>query len=183
MAVLLEAAARILEEDGPEALTTNHIARRAGVSVGSLYQYFPSKEAILAELIREVRREMCDDILRELAYVAGQPLNFGIARLIRAVIHHHVHRAHRARLLEHLEERLPPDPESRALEIRAREAVTAYLAEHRVAEAEHAAFDLLNLVVGIAHPALHAGESDFEALARRIEPAAFGYLGLAPLRG
>lgn len=45
---LLDAAARVLGERGLEATTTNEIARVAGVSVGSLYQYFPSKEAMLA---------------------------------------------------------------------------------------------------------------------------------------
>lgn len=45
---LLDAATRVLGERGLEATTTNEIARVAGVSVGSLYQYFPSKEAMLA---------------------------------------------------------------------------------------------------------------------------------------
>jgi AcrR family transcriptional regulator len=52
---ILEAAARILESDGLDALTTNAVADRAGVSVGSLYQYFPGKTALLAELIRRER--------------------------------------------------------------------------------------------------------------------------------
>src|SRR5690606_40682079 len=47
------AAARILKTDGVRSLTTNHIARTAGVSVWSLYQYFPNKEAILVAHIRE----------------------------------------------------------------------------------------------------------------------------------
>lgn len=49
---ILEAAARIFEERGVEAATTDRIAERAGVSIGSLYQYFPGKEAILATLAR-----------------------------------------------------------------------------------------------------------------------------------
>jgi AcrR family transcriptional regulator len=49
---ILEAAAQILERHGAAALTTNRIAERAGVSIGSLYQYFPNKHAVLAELIR-----------------------------------------------------------------------------------------------------------------------------------
>ncbi|MFN7134796.1 MAG: TetR/AcrR family transcriptional regulator, partial [Myxococcales bacterium] len=49
--VLLEATARILQTDGAEKLSTNAIARVAGVSVGSLYQYFPDKEAVVAALI------------------------------------------------------------------------------------------------------------------------------------
>lgn len=46
------AAARILEREGTSGLTTNHIAETAGVSVGSLYQYFPNKDAIVVALIR-----------------------------------------------------------------------------------------------------------------------------------
>ena len=49
---ILEAAADILVRDGYERLTTNRIADRAGVNVASLYQYFPGKEAIVAELQR-----------------------------------------------------------------------------------------------------------------------------------
>ena len=52
---IVEAAAQILERGGPEALTTNEIAARAGVSIGTLYQYFPDKAAIvLAAAKREL---------------------------------------------------------------------------------------------------------------------------------
>jgi AcrR family transcriptional regulator len=44
---ILEAAAQILERDGTAGYNTNAIAERAGVSVGTLYQYFPDKQAIL----------------------------------------------------------------------------------------------------------------------------------------
>jgi AcrR family transcriptional regulator len=47
---LLEATADILRRDGYAKLTTNRIAERAGVNIASLYQYFPGKEAIVAEL-------------------------------------------------------------------------------------------------------------------------------------
>lgn len=49
--VIVEAAARILSREGADALSTNRIAEVAGVSVGSLYQYFPNREAIVAELV------------------------------------------------------------------------------------------------------------------------------------
>ena len=45
---ILDAAARILEEQGREALNTNLVADKAGVSIGSLYQYFPNRDAIIA---------------------------------------------------------------------------------------------------------------------------------------
>ncbi|MDF2694519.1 MAG: TetR family transcriptional regulator [Labilithrix sp.] len=52
---LLEAAARVFVKEGYAKATTNRIAAAAGVSVGSLYQYFPSKDAIAVELLRRYR--------------------------------------------------------------------------------------------------------------------------------
>ncbi|VAV91752.1 Transcriptional regulator, AcrR family [hydrothermal vent metagenome] len=49
---ILQAAAHILET-GTEPFTTNHIAKRAGVSIGSLYQYFQNADAIMAALIEQ----------------------------------------------------------------------------------------------------------------------------------
>ncbi len=49
--VILEAAAQVFSEHGYAAGTTNRIAQRAGVSVGSFYQYFPNKDAVLVALV------------------------------------------------------------------------------------------------------------------------------------
>jgi AcrR family transcriptional regulator len=49
---ILDAAARVFSRHGYSAGTTNRIAAEAGLSVGSLYQYFPNKDAILVELVR-----------------------------------------------------------------------------------------------------------------------------------
>jgi len=54
---ILTAAAHVFAEHGYAAGTTNRIAERARISIGSLYQYFPNKDAILAELlVRHVDR-------------------------------------------------------------------------------------------------------------------------------
>ncbi len=50
MGAILQAALRVLERDGANAFTTVRVAEQAGVSVGSLYQYFPNKESILFRL-------------------------------------------------------------------------------------------------------------------------------------
>ena len=50
--VIFEATARILQREGRTALNTNYIAESAGISVGTLYQYFPNKEAILVAMAR-----------------------------------------------------------------------------------------------------------------------------------
>lgn len=49
---IVEAAAQILERGGPEALTTNLVAERAGVSIGTLYQYFSDKRSLLLAAAR-----------------------------------------------------------------------------------------------------------------------------------
>jgi AcrR family transcriptional regulator len=56
--VIFEATARILQQEGPAALNTNYIAERAGISVGTLYQYFRNKESILVAM---ARREIATD--------------------------------------------------------------------------------------------------------------------------
>lgn len=53
--VVLEAAVQLLEADGERGFNTNAVAERAGVSIGTLYRYFPDKQAILVAL---ARREM-----------------------------------------------------------------------------------------------------------------------------
>jgi AcrR family transcriptional regulator len=50
---ILEAAAQVFQHHGYAAGTTNRIAERAGVSIGTLYQYFPNKDAIVVALARE----------------------------------------------------------------------------------------------------------------------------------
>ncbi len=55
---ILEGAIRILTRDGFDGATTTKIAEAAGVSVGSLYQYFPSMEAIVAALFEKHADEL-----------------------------------------------------------------------------------------------------------------------------
>lgn len=55
---ILTAAARVLEDHGDAAFTTNRVADRAGVSIGSLYQYYPNKESILVALAERAERDL-----------------------------------------------------------------------------------------------------------------------------
>lgn len=61
---ILDAAFQLLEQGGLRALTTNHIAERAGVSVGTLYQYFKGKQAILGALAQRQAASARDRIAR-----------------------------------------------------------------------------------------------------------------------
>jgi len=64
---LLDATARLLREDGYAALTTNRIAERAGVSIGTLYQFFPGKEAVVAALAERRMQSHFATVREELA--------------------------------------------------------------------------------------------------------------------
>lgn len=68
VADILKAAIRVLEREGPHRFTTIRVAETAGVSVGSLYQYFPNKQAILFRLQLdewEATGEMMDRLLAD----------------------------------------------------------------------------------------------------------------------
>jgi AcrR family transcriptional regulator len=71
---ILEAAAREFASEGYEAATTNRIAEAAGTSVGSLYQYFPSKDAIAVELARRFRAGRLAFIRAQLESVGEKPV-------------------------------------------------------------------------------------------------------------
>ena len=79
---ILEAAARILEKDGIDSVNTNAVAELAGVSVGSLYQYFPTKESILAELLRFNRNILKEKVESAVAGGTGKTLEETIDLLI-----------------------------------------------------------------------------------------------------
>lgn len=73
VALILDTAAQVFAETGYEAATTNAIAERAGISIGSLYRYFPDKEAILGALAQryvEQTRAIYDRVITDdLAYL------------------------------------------------------------------------------------------------------------------
>ena len=52
---IIQACRKIMDEDGPDSLNTNHIADVAGVNIASLYRWFPNKDAIIAEVFEEQR--------------------------------------------------------------------------------------------------------------------------------
>jgi len=106
---ILEAAARVFEEQGVAGATTDRIAERAGVSIGSLYQYFPSKEAILATLGRCHLLAGWETLAPALAALEDET---SLERALPRLVHHVVAlNAGRARLHRILFEDGARDPE------------------------------------------------------------------------
>ncbi|BAZ14716.1 transcriptional regulator [Calothrix sp. NIES-4071] len=86
---ILIATTHILVESGHESTNTNKIAERAGVSIGSLYQYFPSKEAIIAALIERHADSMTCMIEAKLLDKQEAPLEVALRELVKVCISAH----------------------------------------------------------------------------------------------
>jgi AcrR family transcriptional regulator len=171
-----EAAARILEETGLASLNTNVIAERAGVSVGSLYQYFPSKDAVVAGLLRRKRAELLADIRAVVQNHSDFSFKEATGRLIQAALRHQLERPGLARILEFAENYLPVDSETAALKVEISREIERFLAERGTARADIAANDITALSRGMIDAAGLRGEIDAFDLAARVEAAVLGYL-------
>lgn len=82
---ILEATAHILVERGWARLTTNHVAERAGVSIGSVYQYFPSKDALVAALVDRHVDRITSIVAIEMARAVDQPFAEATTRIVTAI--------------------------------------------------------------------------------------------------
>ncbi len=120
---LVEATARILTDEGIEHLSTNRIAELAGVSVGSLYQYFPNKEALLTEVRRRYDEAFMERTVAQAGRIGALPLREGIREFIRFMLEIH---AENPRLHNALAERVPESQRRFLLQV-----VLAYLEAHR----------------------------------------------------
>lgn len=86
---LMRATARILIRDGYAALTTNAVAELAGVSVGSLYQYFPNKEALVSALVDEHVDSTMVRFRAEVPLLYTLPVEQAIPRFIEIMLDMH----------------------------------------------------------------------------------------------
>ena len=172
---IYEAAARILEEGGLSTFNTNALAERAGVSVGSLYQYFPSKEAILAGLVRQSRARLLADITTAVGE-RHQDFESAVEPVILAAIQSQFERADLARTLEYFEAILPLDSETALLKGRIAALIADFLERWRIVAGPTAARDLTAIARGMIDAAGLEGEPDVEGLKRRVKAACLGYL-------
>jgi AcrR family transcriptional regulator len=84
-AVVLEAAAQVLQREGYAGATTNRIAARAGVSVGTIYQYFANKEQVFDTLIRREIEGLLG-MLQRVAFDPDEPIAEGLRRLLQLLV-------------------------------------------------------------------------------------------------
>lgn len=176
---LVEAAARLLEAEGLEAFNTNAVARKAGVSVGALYQYFPGKDAIMAALVQREGQAFAQALDVALRTARSQSLAGAVFSLADASVRHLAARPRLARLLDLETERLGLRAAGGGRERRASDVLAAFLAERRLGDHE-AALDILHMSRGMIDAALERGATD--GLSMRLTRAVLGYLSLSPSR-
>jgi AcrR family transcriptional regulator len=181
---IMEATARILIREGFDKASTNRIAEVAGVSVGSLYQYFPSKEAIVAALIDRHNSQVMQAVQGELAEAVNLPMEQAVRKLVAVAV-----RAHRIdpKLHRVLAEQIPRVGRLEKVETFNRQNYAlfeAYLERHqeeiRVADLKLAAFVCVTSIEALTHTAvLHHKMVSDEAIQALVEEATrlvVGYL-------
>jgi AcrR family transcriptional regulator len=155
---LVEATARILVKEGFDKASTNRIAQVAGVSVGSLYQYFPGKEALVVAVIERHQQEIMQTVRGELAEVLARPVEQAIRKMVTVAV-----KAHRVdpKLHRVLAEQIPRVGKLEKLEGFNREYYTlfrAYLESHRdelrVDDLDLASFVCVTTIEALTHNAV-----------------------------
>jgi len=155
---LLEATTRILIKEGYDRASTNRIAEVAGVSIGSLYQYFPSKEALVAVVVDRHTQELSEVTRNALVKVAARPIEVAAREFVSVAID-----AHRVNPKLHgvLAEQIPRVGRLENIEANVRDGyalVRGYLEAHRdeidVADLDLAAFVLVTVVEALTHAAV-----------------------------
>ena len=127
VAAILQAAVRVLQREGAQRFTTIRVAAAAGVSVGSLYQYFPNKHAILFQLQRaewEATGATIDSILGD----TSRPPARRLRDTVRAFFHSECDEAPLRLALDAAAPSYRDAPESRAGRERSRGIVSAFVA-------------------------------------------------------
>jgi AcrR family transcriptional regulator len=160
---LLEATTRVLVKEGFDKASTNRIAEQAGVSIGSLYQYYPSKEALVAAVIERHSQEIARVVRGAMEEVASEPLDKGVRRLVAVAVE-----AHRIdpKLHRVLAEQIPRTGRFKGVEPFNRESydffmvyLEAHRAELREMDLGLAAFMCVTAIEALAHTAvLHCSD-------------------------
>lgn len=181
---ILEAAAQVFADRGYAGGTTNHIASRAGVSVGSIYQYFPNKEAILVALVEQhmMSASRTLEAIIDLALEERWELDLMIERFVRSTVALHT----AAPRLHHVLTYEAPRPPSvvsllHELENTMAKGIERLLTERlsiRVRHARHAAYLLVHVVDALAHEfVLHPPEDmDEDAFVAEVVSLLGAYL-------
>ena len=183
VAAILAAARQLLEQEGAEALNTNRIALEAGISVATLYEYFPNKGAIAHRLIEQFASEEATTIMQRFEESADRDLEDGIAAIVRVVFEQYV--AH-SRLIDALwsmrsvARTIGHRPGEQIIMAAMRERLGAHRDALSIRDLDLVCFVCFHMVESLAKQMVsqRQGRWDDEACIAEITTAAVRYLGL-----
>lgn len=178
--VILAAATRVLARESLAGFNTNRVAEVAGISVGSFYQYFPNKEALMAALIEQAQTAMADALDAALARSAGSPLAAALEAVAQMAIEQQYGQALLAAAIDHEERRLPVQASLRKGEARLLEAAARLLLRHAAelpaSLPKAAPRDCLVITKALVEADMGHARSAPPDLAERVLRALLGYL-------
>ncbi len=180
VAVILEAATRVLARDSLEGFNTNRVAEVAGVSVGSLYQYFPNKAALVTALIDRAQSELADALEALVETLVDTPLDVSLYAIAALAIRQQYGNPILAAALDHEEKRLPVQVRVRHFETRLLACTDMLLRRHSKEMApglkSTAARDCLVITKAMVEADAELGRKPPADLQERIVRALMGYL-------
>lgn len=181
---ILTATAHILIEEGYEAANTNRIAELAGVSIGSLYQYFPNKEALITSLAISHANEMAEMVESNLQDLSDAPMSIVFSEMVKACIAAHAVNPKLHKILNEQTSRLGKIVEIENSERRIGSLLKGYLEKWRshikAKDLDLTVFILVHTVESLTHAALieHPELFSHQKLEREIISLSLSYLGL-----
>jgi AcrR family transcriptional regulator len=177
---ILQAAARVLARESLAGFNTNRVAEVAGISVGSLYQYFPNKEALVGALIERAHDDLAAALEQLLRDTEGATLQRTLQQVARLAIGQQYGNPLLAAALDHEEKRLPLQAHQREFGARMLGTVSALLARHAAELApgltEAAAGDCLAITKALVEADADGKAPPGPGLQARIVRALYGYL-------
>ena len=167
--------------NGLEAITTTQIAERAGVGIGSLYQYFPNKNALLAAVVQRHVGEVVDATIAACRSVHGAGIREMCATMMSAFVDAKTRRPEVSRALYLPSAAVNADAIVRAESVRCAQAVQKMLASARdvkIVELQVVSLMLVGSIVAPTRVVIESGggRADFERLKLHLTAIAVGYL-------
>lgn len=125
---IVQAATQVLAKEGAARFTTGRVAQKAGVSIGSLYQYFPNKAAILFRLQSDEWGQTTD-MLRNILQQPGPPALVRLRQLVQAFIHSECAEAAMRSALHDAAPLYRDAPEAQAIRLEGQSIIAAFMRE------------------------------------------------------
>jgi AcrR family transcriptional regulator len=176
---IIQAAAIILQKEGLGGFNTNRVAEVAGISVGSLYQYYPNKASLLSALSMEQHAQLYASIEKASKAMAGLNLDRAITKLLGVVLDHQYKHPELAAALDMAERELTMSDEVSAQKKLLIALLVELLANYRdeiKGDLKTIALDIQTIVQSLVDAAEMRGEKNSLALRARIKRAVLGYL-------